>query len=526
MAYEGKKYQDIVEDILQQITNGVLREKHLYDPDRVRYKLRNTPVREIVRVTGQFRGSRHLFVKGKDYTREGDMLVWLPHGDRPDANTFFYVNYIFSEPSGITDINPGSVVRTIVESISREIEFLYHKMRFVYESAFIDTASGKSLDLLVSILGITRKPAEHAVGKVVFGRSTPPKAVPVNNETYIYDGSEEIILKQQPIESVRKVKGKVNNVSYEFKEDVDYMVTEKGIRWLPEGKKPDLNSILYIDYNTYEKITVPKGILVTTFSLDPTQVKRYVTTEEKTLERQEDGTWEATVEVMCLEPGKRGNTYAGSIVVMPAPIPGIEYVINREDITTGVEAETDEELRERAKKALVVAGKATLLSLETAIKGVEGVSALSIVDMPDGIPGLVKVIVDGGDEEEIIRVIDDVRAAGIKVEFERPKIVNVDVNITVLLEPDADPTRVKREIEDTIMQFIGSLNIGDDIIYAKLMGTIFRVKGVYDIEELTLSISRSEETKANLKENIEIAFNERAIPRKIVVLTKKRGKKV
>jgi hypothetical protein len=81
--------------------------------------------------------------------------------------------------------------------------------------------------------------------------------------------------------------------------------------------------------------------------------------------------------------------FAGTITVMPQPVAGVEYVINKADITNGVEVEEDSELRERARHALEFAGKATYSSLESAIRSIEGVGSLLIEDMPDEVPGIV-----------------------------------------------------------------------------------------------------------------------------------------
>jgi len=73
----------------------------------------------------------------------------------------------------ITDLNVGSVARTLTEAYARELVVLYEAMQNVYNSAFVDTATGQSLDFVVSILGITRIDADRAEGRVVFSRGTP-----------------------------------------------------------------------------------------------------------------------------------------------------------------------------------------------------------------------------------------------------------------------------------------------------------------------------------------------------------------
>ena len=72
--------------------------------------------------------------------------------------------------SPLTDINVGSVTRTVTEAIAREIAFVYQQINQAYFSAFIDTATGKALDLVVSIIGVQRKTKEFAEGLVTFFR--------------------------------------------------------------------------------------------------------------------------------------------------------------------------------------------------------------------------------------------------------------------------------------------------------------------------------------------------------------------
>lgn len=521
MTYVSKTYDEIVEHILSQITKGVVNEKHVYEPHRSRYRLANTPVKRIVKVEGLLRGSRHVFRSDIDYRLVDDMIEWLPGGDRPDDMTAFYVNYVFNDQPAITDVNPGSVVRTIVEAISREIEFLYAQLSHVYSAGFIDTASGSALDLVVSILGVKRKPAEHASGFVTFGRSSDPPTVQVSREAHIYDGKELYELRSTPVKGVVKVEGVVEGGSYEFKEGVDYVEEEGKIKWLSEGKKPDLNTTFYVDYLAYEKIRIPKGTRVSTYSRAPGEAKVYETTEERVLEKVAEGRWEADVPVRALIPGRAGNVYAGMITVMPKPLLGVEYVINREDILNGVDEESDEELRARAKRALEVAGRATLQSLEAAVRGVEGVSSVLVEDMPDGVPGVVRVIADGGDEEEIKRVIEEVRAAGIRVEFLRPKPVYLDVDVTVNPLPRADYAKLEDEVEARVRSYISSLSIGDDVLYNRIVEAVLSVEGVYDVEELTVKAHRREgATITSTRENIELASDERASARSINVLVK------
>ncbi len=70
----------------------------------------------------------------------------------------------------LTDFEVGSVARTVYESFAYEIALLYEKMKLVYLSAYVDTAEGQQLDMVVAILGIKRGEPDFAEGTVTFQR--------------------------------------------------------------------------------------------------------------------------------------------------------------------------------------------------------------------------------------------------------------------------------------------------------------------------------------------------------------------
>ena len=81
--------------------------------------------------------------------------------------------------SVVTDFEVGSVTRTIYESFAYELALLYEKMRLVYLSAYVDTAQGQQLDMVVSILGIERGLPDFATGEIAFERDVGKGAIDI-----------------------------------------------------------------------------------------------------------------------------------------------------------------------------------------------------------------------------------------------------------------------------------------------------------------------------------------------------------
>ncbi len=408
MSFQRKTYRKIAQDILARICGGKFTEEHTFVKGKTVYGLTNAPVVGVERVVGTYRGvGDKLFSKGSDYRLMNDSIEWLGGGEQPDDNTFFAVDCTLTRETEISDVHPGSVVRTIVEAISREIESLYLQMEQAYLSGFLETATGNALDLVVAILGIERKPPQPSSGFVTFGRNNDPEILTVTGEVHLYDGSASYPLGNPLVKDIIKFEGVRKGSPATFEKDIDYELSKQSIVWIPGGRKPDAKTVFRLDYTAYRQTAIPSGMNVATLSVRPEETRLFTTVEYRTLEQTSDSKWEAEVPVVAAVAGRSGNVLAGTVVVMPQPIPGVEYVINRGDIANGVETEQDYELRERAKHALEFAGKATYSSLESAIRSIEGVRSLLIEDMPDKVSGIVKAIVDGGNIDQINQIVND-----------------------------------------------------------------------------------------------------------------------
>ena len=171
-------------------------------------------------------------------------------------------------------------------------------------------------------LGITRKPAEPASGHVTFGRNTPPSEITKSGETHLYDQKKYYGLKSIPVKDISRVKGNLNGKSHTFVKGADYVLKDDLVMWLVDGKKPDKNTVFYVDYIGYEEIKIPEGTKVSTYSREPKNVRVFETTKDEILKMSEEGKWEVDIPAKALVSGKAGNVYAGTITVMPQPPKG------------------------------------------------------------------------------------------------------------------------------------------------------------------------------------------------------------
>src|SRR5215204_5145676 len=199
--YNKKRYIEIVDDILQHITRGQTSEKHLFSNSNRIYKLESLPENKLVvgeiKVRGFLNGNPNTFEYDRDYKiKDTTSIEWnisennySRDVNRPDENSIFEVSYVFNNSSGLTDVNTGSVLRTIVEGISKEIESLY-------------------------------------------------------------DEIESYELKNKPIKKIKSIVGIFQNSNYEFQLNKDYSLNlnDNTISWLSDGKRPDEQRELTIEY--------------------------------------------------------------------------------------------------------------------------------------------------------------------------------------------------------------------------------------------------------------------------------------
>jgi len=211
VSFVNRTYPDVVRDVLTTLTQGVAREVHRVDydpnarplviPDII---LERRPVRRVSVVTGfvatgvegeepkpyTFTLNDYELVADEADPQDLSRIRFLPFGKKPAPGTDVVVNYYprVTDPTPLTDLNVGSVVRTLLEAVSKELALLYAQLNLAYDSAFLETATGSSLDRVVALLGYQRFRAGRPIGTVTFrrragttGNITIPAGTPITD---------------------------------------------------------------------------------------------------------------------------------------------------------------------------------------------------------------------------------------------------------------------------------------------------------------------------------------------------------
>lgn len=431
MSFVDRTYPDLVQDVLTALTGGVAGETHRidYDPDRrpvaiPDIRLKRRPVRRVSSVRGFVRGPEgeapvpalfslgdYELLPGGDDPADAALIRFRPLAQRrPAPGTDVTVNYYprTADPTPLTDVNVGSVTRTIVEAMCRELAALYAQLNIAYESAFLETATDSSLDRVVALLSYSRYRAGHAVGSVTFSRR--PGAA----------GS----------------------------------------------------------------ITIPAGTAIA----DGADTVRYVTSE-----RYDMLAGESVAEVRVQGALKSTPAVAArTLTVIQRPIAGLESVANERPTSASASDESDEALRARTRDALLAANKGTVEAMRHGLLGLDGVTDVAIVEMPNGVPGEIELSIQlrdpppaGADlPDKVLARIEELRPAGIHVVRRAAPVVELAAELSLVLAghamAPAELEAVRAAARIRLVEEVKRIRVGERIRVRPLVAALLADRRIVD----------------------------------------------
>lgn len=412
MSFTPRLYEEVVRDLLTTLTGGTVRESIIAPTGSspiVLPKLRNRPVRRVSHLEGttevgvgakahqisyRFTAADFELIATDGTEANKDAIRFRDGGRRPVPGTRLTVNYypVQTNPVPLTDLNVGSVVRTMCESFALEAAFVYQQLDLVYKSAFLDTAQDGALDQVVSLIGVIRLPAGFPVARLQFNRHA----------------------------------------------------------------------------GTPGMITVPAGTAVTDDAGN-----RYLTTEPITFDPGE-----TTRQVLA-----QGESAGTKLVAerklnrLEILIAGISEVTNLQAARSLNTAETDEELRRRAKGALHGVVRGTVDALRFGLTSIAEVSNVAITESPNGVPGEIKIeVAYSADTPQaralVARRIEELRPAGVRVvtgDAGRKRIrVRVELTLAGAGVPGDQLAALETDLEKRLADYLTSVSPGGGVRRAKL----------------------------------------------------------
>lgn len=284
---------------------------------------------------------------------------------------------------------------------------------------------------------------------------------------------------------------------------LDNVVAVLGLqRGLPDFA---VGKVTFIRDKGNAEVTIPVGTLVATEEKPDVPKKVYATLEDVLMLKDQ---LEAIVPIQALERGQEQNTDVDTVVVMPRPIAGIKSVTNREGVKLlGRRRETDEELRHRAKNALLASGKANISALENALLALSGVKDVKIIEKfnptatnGDYGYGMVEIIVDAPEfakiQESVIQAVEKVRAAGVYTQIKETAKIKISGTIRIEMAAGLNLNPTERtvflsKIKSKVDDFLRDTKVGSPLSMSKLTTAILSVEGVENLLQYNLTAKRT-----------------------------------
>ncbi len=278
----------------------------------------------------------------------------------------------FLAQTGLTDVNPGSVLSTFLEAAAQEDAAAYYQMYQIIRNYNLDTTEGDDLENRAKELGLdpARLPPQKASGTITISDSAV-----VQKKTKIYSGSRGPVVGQVTLDvdnagiftaSGTVIVGRGTTVV----ETVPYSsITDFGNFF-----RLNLLSAFTNDHGTDESVilaqggnrVIESGTIVRVPASDTTDEIQFITTQQATIL---DG--DSIVENIPIQAVLAGGTPipAGAITEFDSLPFNTAVVSNPSAINNGTDLETDDQLRDRIRRRIQSLSKANKASLLDAVIG-------------------------------------------------------------------------------------------------------------------------------------------------------------
>lgn len=335
----------------------------------------------------------------------------------------------------LTDVNPGSVVRTLVEAFALELAKTYAQMSVIYDMGFVDTATDDSLDHLVALMGVQRIQGPQVVGEAQFSRDNAVSdPVPIPAGTLLY-------------------KNKVTGGQVQYR-------TEKDAT-LKSGQQSLTVSIV--------------GVLPPASPSDAANPQQAAENAQKAISLTEDD--------VSKDDG---------LLTLAVAIPGVQTVRLLRPTALRQQRETDDQLRARTQAIVSAAGGGTANAIRQALLATGKVKTVTFPEPATPSPGTLTVAVDADVEAdpalkaELTDAFNQAKAAGVVVAWQ--SIVTRPVSVRAVITP-SDPLldgqsreQLRQAVSQVLGQAIASLKPGETLRGTDLVAKVMKLHGIRDVK--------------------------------------------
>ncbi|MBE6824874.1 MAG: baseplate J/gp47 family protein [Ruminococcaceae bacterium] len=261
-------------------------------------------------------------------------------------------------------------------------------------------------------------------------------------------------------------------------EFLDKHALERGLERKPAVKATGTVTF-WADQALINDIWIPQGVVVSTNGPD---VKKFVTTEVALLNKNEVS---VMVPVEACEGGEDYNVLASTVTVLVTPPVGITSVTNKKAFTGGLNAESDEELRERVLYSYRdISNGTNEVYYRRLAQSVSGVYSASVASLQRG-NGTIDVYISGKGAKAgstvvsaVQKLIDENREINVDVKVSEAIISNVSYTLEIEVEDGYSFSAVLAKVKQKLSEYVMSLGIAKPILLSHLGDVVYHTQGV------------------------------------------------
>lgn len=409
------------------------------------------------------------------------------------------------EAFGDPDLREEGIYGQLVGIQSELLALLWQLSEDVYGSQYPDTATGNSLDLVCSLTGVIRIPATPTQataiayglpGTILLAGRTARN--PRTAETYRSTGDVTLSLDA----------ARVALIGVETVEDGAYTVTIDGADFTFTASDNTAAEILAGLSSAILRVGVASEVEDTGLRISSDDPAAFEFSAN--LDVLEVG---SEVPMLATETGTK-LLPVGALTEIVTAVSGWSRVSNIEPGITGTNRETDSQLRARRERSIQITATNTLDAITARLLQTPLVADVRLyentgaVTDENGTPRQhIWAIVEGGSDDDVALTIYNARAGGIgmrgnetvevispetgrayPVQFDRPRYRDVEISVIYTPLPGAGPM-IEQRIIDAITARV--FRIGDPVIYSRMYGLITCAVANIQIDDLTVSSTRS-----------------------------------
>jgi uncharacterized phage protein gp47/JayE len=370
------------------------------------------------------------------------------------------------------DLSVYSPIGLFVKMLSWNTNILWQELEHVYYSNWLETAEGVSLDRIVSLGGLQREPAKHAIIHDVKFSGKEDTEI---EEGFEVQTKEEVKFRTMSSGTISGIKLSCNLVAGDKKITVtEGSLSELSEKMLVYGDGiPDETRIDSIDEEGNEiMLTKPAdtGGNNVKLTFDP----------------------KAFIHCRAVEAGPGGAVVANSVTDIGTPLEGLDEVINENPSIGAMDIETDSALRKRYKTEGVENTGSSVDAIRSALLKVEDIVSvvvqenITLYEVNGMLPKSVECMVQGGRDEDVALAIFETKSAGIatcgnrppveinyydkryEIYFTRPDKMDIEVSLNLIVNDEWEDAI--EDVKTNIIKYIGGTDLreGRPLQYPRL----------------------------------------------------------